>query len=233
MNKEIKILVIVGFFVVIGAVIGASYYRNSVQSVPVTGTTGGNSSKPAAISPETLVRPDSPTLGAADAPVTLVEFFDPECESCAAFSPNVKRILKDYDGKVRLVARYMPLHPNSLPAAALMEAAGEQGKYWQMQDLLFQKQPEWGERHGAPPTAPKPDVNALFEKYAAELGLDITKVRSAAKENRYQAKLERDLRDGRTLGVRQTPTFFVNGRRLARFSEADLRALIEDELKKS
>jgi protein-disulfide isomerase len=126
----------------------------------------------------------------------------------------------------------MPLHPNSLPAATLLEAAGEQGKYWQMQELLFQKQPEWGERHGAPASEPKPDVDALFEKYAMELGLDLEKVSAAIKENRYRAKLERDLRDGQTLGVRQTPSFFVNGRKLARFSESDLRALIEDELKK-
>ena len=230
MNKEIKILAAVAFVVVIAAVVGASYYRNSVQNAPVI-VTNSNTGKPA-IPPETLVRPDSPTLGAADAPVTLVEFLDPECESCAAFSPVVKDILKDYDGKVRLVVRYMPLHHNSLKAATLTEAAGEQGKYWEMQELLFKKQPEWGERHGAPASAPKPDIDAFFEKYAMELGLDVEKVSSAIKENRFQEKLERDLRDGRTLGVRKTPSFFVNGRMLARFSEADLRALIEDELRK-
>ena len=228
MNKEIKILALVAFLVVIGAVVGANYYRKSVQNAPVTVNSGGKSS----VSAEMLVRPDSPTLGAADAPVTLVEFLDPECESCAAFSPVVKKILKDYDGKVRLVVRYMPLHSNSLRAATLVEAAGEQGKYWQMQELLFQRQPEWGERHGAPTSAPKPDINALFDKYATELGLDMAEINAAAKENRYKEKLERDLADGRALGVRQTPTFFVNGRRLARFSESDLRALIEDELKK-
>jgi protein-disulfide isomerase len=231
MNKEIKILGAIAIVVIIGAVIGANYYRNSVQNAPVTSRSNSNTGKPV-IPAETLVRPDSPTLGAADAPVTLVEFLDPECESCAAFGPVVKKILKDYDGKVRLVVRYMPLHPNSLRAVTLTEAAGEQGKYWQMQELLFQKQSEWGERHGAPTSAPKPDVNALFDKYAAELGLDMEKVNSAIKENRYQAKLERDLRDGQTLGVRQTPSFFVNGRKLLRFSESDLRALIEDELKK-
>ena len=230
MTKEIKILAAVAVVVIIGAVIGASYYRNSVQSVPVTGTTG-SSNKPS-IPPETLVRPDSPTLGAPDAKVTLVEFLDPECESCAAFAPAVKKILKDYDGKVRLVVRYMPLHPNLMRAATLTEAAGEQGKYWQMQELLFQRQPEWGERHGAPTSAPKPDINALFDKYAREIGLDTEKVNAAVKENRFQSKLQRDLADGRTLGVRQTPSFFVNGRKLARFSEADLRALTEDELKK-
>lgn len=228
MNKEIKILVAIALVVIIGAVIGASYYRNSVQNVPVVVGNGGKSS----VNAETLVRPDSPSLGAADAKVTLVEFLDPECEACAAFSPVVKKILKDYDGKVRLVVRYMPLHPNSARAATLTEAAGEQGKYWEMQELLFQKHAEWGERHGAPPSAQPANIDALFEKYAMQTGLDIEKVNSAIMENRYQAKLERDRRDGQALGVRKTPTFFVNGRMLMRFSEYDLRALIEDELKK-
>lgn len=232
MKKEVKLLGVIAVLIIIGAVVGASYYRNSVQNVRVTGNTNtGGGSKPS-LNPETLVRADSPTLGAADAPVTLVEFLDPECESCAAFSPVVKRIMKDYDGKIRLVVRYMPLHPNSLRAATLLEAAGEQGKYWEAMDYLFQKQPEWGTKHGPPTAAPPPDINVLFDKYAKELGLDVEKIKSATTENRFQAKLQRDLKDGQNLGVRQTPSFFVNGRKLARFSEADLRALIEDELKK-
>jgi protein-disulfide isomerase len=101
-----------------------------------------------------------------------------------------------------------------------------------MQELLFQKHAEWGERHGAPPSAQPTNIDALFEKYAMQLGLDIEKVNSAIMENRYKEKLERDRRDGQALGVRKTPTFFVNGRMLMRFSEYDLRALIEDELKK-
>lgn len=228
MRKEVKILGAVALVVIIGAIIGASYYRSSVQNERIT--TNSNSNK-STVNAENLVRPDSPTLGAADAPVTLVEFLDPECESCAAFSPVVKKIMKDYDGKIRLVVRYMPLHPNSLSAATFTEAAGEQGKYWQAQEMLFQKQPEWGTKHGPQTTAPA-DINALFKKYAGELGLDTKKMDAAFAENRYQAKLQRDLQDGQALGVRQTPTFFVNGRKLARFSEADLRALIDEELKK-
>ena len=230
MTKEIKILGAIVVVVVAAAIIGAGFYRNSVQSVPVTGT-NSNTNQKSTIPPETLVRPDSPTLGSPDASVTLVEFLDPECEACAAFAPVVKKILKDYEGKLRLVVRYMPLHPNSIKAATFLEAAGEQGKYWQAQEMLFARQPEWGTKHG-PATTPQADVPALFKKYAAELGLDQTKIDAAEREKRYQTKLDRDLADGRTLGVRQTPSFFVNGRRLARFSEADLRALIENELKK-
>ena len=230
MSKEVKILAAITVVVVIAAVMGARYYQGSVQNVSVTNSAGGGGKS--GVNAETLVRPDSPTLGAPDARVTIVEFLDPECESCAAFSPVVKKILKDYDGRVRLVVRYMPLHPNSARAATLTEAAGEQGKYWQMQELLFRKHAEWGERHGAPPSAQPANIEQLFEGYAMELGLDVEKVNSAIRENRYQAKLDRDRRDGQSLGVRQTPTFFVNGRKLLRFSEYDLRALVEDELKK-
>ncbi len=231
MRKEVKILGLIGIVVVIVAVIGASYYRNSEQSVRITNTGSSGNSTNSSVNAETLIRPDSPTLGAADAPITIVEFLDPECESCAAFAPTVKKIMQEYDGKIRLVVRYMPLHPNSLSAATFTEAAGEQGKYWQAQELLFQKQPEWGTKHGPQTSAPA-DINALFKKYAMELGLDAKKMDAAFAENRYQSKIQRDLRDGQALGVRQTPTFFVNGRKLSRFSEADLRLLINEELKK-
>ena len=221
MRKEIKILSVITVFVIIALIIGTSYYRSSVQS----------ERRPTTVN-SALVREDSATLGAADAPVIIVEFYDPECESCSAFNPTVKKMLKDYNGKVRLVARYMPLHPNSLLAASFTEAAGEQGKYWQMQEMLFQRQAEWGERHGAPAAAQPPNVPALFEKYALELGLDIEKINRAVQENRYAAKLARDKKDGQSLGVRQTPTIFVNGRQLARLQEASLKALIDEELKK-
>ena len=227
MRKEVKILALIAIVVVVFAVLGAGYYRDSVQGVR----------RPAAGSDNTLVRPDSPALGPADARVTVVEFLDPECESCAAFSPVVKKMLKDYDGKVRLVVRYMPFHPNSVLAATVTEAAGEQGKYWEMQELLFRRQPEWGEIHGhgghdAAPQVRREQPAVLFERYAAELGLDVERVRAAVAANRYAAKVERDRRDGQTLGVARTPTFFVNGRQLARFSQYDLRALIEEELRK-
>lgn len=229
MRKEIKIMGIITALVIIAAIVGASYYRSSVQNERVT--TGNSNTGKGAVSPETLLRPDSPTLGPADAPVTVVEFLDPECESCRAFNPTIKKILKEYDSRVRLVVRYMPLHPNSLSAATFTEAAGEQGKYWQAQEILFQKQPEWGTKHGQPAGA-QADINTLFRNYATELGLDMGKMDGAFAENRYAAKLERDKKDGQALGVRQTPTLFVNGRRLARLNESDLKALIEEELAK-
>jgi protein-disulfide isomerase len=223
MNKEIKILVLILGLVIVGAVGASFFYRSSVQSEQAK-TPEINSN---------LVREDSPTMGPADAKVTIVEFLDPECESCAAFSPVVKKIMKENDGHARLVIRYLNNHHNSDYAANFLEAAGEQGKYWQALDLLLAKQPEWGEVHSAPPTAQKPDVKKLFQGYAMQLGLDIDKMEEAVRTRKFQQKFDRDRRDASAVNARQTPTIFVNGRRLARLSEAELRALVQDELKKS
>jgi len=222
MKNQIKILTLIGTIVVIAAIVGAAYYRKSVQS----------ERKPFASNDGPLVRPDSPTLGPANAPVTLVEFLDPECESCRAFSPFIKQLLKDYDGKLRLVVRYMPLHPNSRIAASYTEAAGEQGKYWEMQEIMFRRQPEWGERHGQPASAPQEPPAVLFDRYAAEVGLDIEQLRNSVAQNKFASKIDRDQKDGQSLGVARTPTFFVNGRQLMRFSKEDLKSLIDEELRK-
>ena len=227
MSKDVKILAAIAVVVIVGALIGSSYYQKSVQ----------NERKPTNTATATaptgqLVRPDSPSLGPANAKITLVEFYDPECESCASFAPIVKKILKENEGQIRLVARYMPLHPNSMTAATFIEAAAEQGKYWQAQELLFQKQPEWGTKHGAPAPGPAPNINALFDGYAKELGLDLDKASTAIKDNRFAVKIEQDRKDGVGLGVRRTPTFFVNGRELMSFGEPELRQLIDEELKK-
>ncbi|HRI05188.1 MAG TPA: thioredoxin domain-containing protein [Pyrinomonadaceae bacterium] len=227
MNKETKSLAALAVVVIVGAIIGVVYYQSSVKNERKT-----TNSAPTNAPTGQLVRSDSPTLGPADAKVTVVEFYDPECEACAAFSPVLKKIVKDYEGKIRLVARFMPLHPSSLPAASFIEAAAEQGKYWQAQELLFQKQDEWGQKHGAPSSEPAPSINALFDKYAKELGLDLNKAGQAIKENRFAEKIARDKKDGQSLGVRQTPTIFVNGRLAPPMDDKGLRALIDEELKK-
>ena len=221
MRKEVGILLGIVVLVVVGGLVGASYYRGSVQKAPAQPSVSEN-----------LVRPDSASIGPADAKVTVVEFLDPECEACAAFAPQVKSLLKEYDGRVRFVARYMPLHRNAKLAAQYIEAAGEQGRYWEMMEKLFAEQGEWGEKHGpaahnSTPTAP---VSELFEKYGKELGLNPEQLNAAAGQRKYAEKADRDLQDGRVLGVRQTPTIFVNGRRLARLSAADLRSLINEEM---
>lgn len=227
MNKETKSLAAMAVVVIVGAIIGVLYYQSSIR----------NERKPTNTAPPTapagqLVRSDSASIGPTDAKVTIVEFYDPECEACAEFSPTLKKVLKDYDGKIRLVARFMALHPNSITAASFIEAAAEQGKYWQAQELLFKKQSEWGQKHGQPASDTAPSINTLFDKYAKEIGLDMDKAGQAIKENRYVDKIARDKKDGQSLGVRQTPTIFVNGRLAPPMDDQGLRALIDEELKK-
>jgi protein-disulfide isomerase len=172
-----------------------------------------------------LIKADSPTLGPTDAKVTIVEFLDPECETCRAMFPHVKRILKEYEGRVRLVVRYFPLHNNSILAAAANEAAGEQGKYWEMQELLFTNQPTWGEQR-----TPQTDA---FMSYATQLGLDIEKFRAAMNKPEYAQKAERDLADGKIARVQGTPTFFFNNRQIRALSYEELKQAVEDALSQS
>ncbi|MBK9214701.1 MAG: thioredoxin domain-containing protein [Chloracidobacterium sp.] len=228
MKKPLLILVAIALVVIVAAYVGSRYYYTSVEKVRIPANDANAGATPAA----PLVRPENWKLGPADAKITLVEFFDPECESCAEFHPILKKILKDYEGKIRLVSRYMPLHPNSMTAATFLEVAGEQGKYWQAQEMLFEKQAEWGTKHGAPPDATEPSINQIFDKYAKELGIDVNAARQAVNERRFDAKIQQDKKDGQDLGARRTPTFFVNGRMSARFGEAPLRALIDEELQK-
>lgn len=222
MRKEILILLVIAAIIITAAIVGTYYYQKSVQ----------NEQKAAPSENVHLVRPDNPTLGPAGAKVTVVEFLDPECESCRAFSPAVKQFVTDYPNRVRLVIRYMPFHPNARLAASYIEAAREQGKFWEMLELAFERQPEWGERHGAPSAMPPEQPQILFERYATEIGLDLPAVRAAVASNKFARYIERDFTDGQSLGVTQTPTIFVNGRLLVRFSQPDLKALIEDELGK-
>lgn len=180
-----------------------------------------SASKPAP-DPLLLVRPDSPSLGPMLARVTVVEFLDPECESCRAMHPVTKRIMSEYEGRMRLVIRYMPLHGNSVYAATALEAAGAQGRYWDMLDILFQYQPEWGDHR-----APKPE---LIPKLAARIGLDMKAFEQSLNDPAHRKKIERDLEDGKRVGVTGTPTFFVNGKILEGLGYESLKTLIDKAL---
>lgn len=182
-------------------------------------TSTPSSAASAVVSDERLVREDSPTQGPDDARVVLVEFLDPECEYCRAAFPVVKALLEEYPDDVRLVARYFPLHANSVLAVLATEAAGNQGKYWEMHELLFERQPEWGEQ-----STPQREK---FVEYARELSLDIERFEADLADTEVEAKIMRDRADGIALGVTGTPTFFVNGRLLPQPSYDSLKAGID------
>lgn len=175
-----------------------------------------------AIDHASLVRPHSPVKGNLDAKVTIVEFLDPECEACRAMHPIVKRLMTEYGDNVRLVIRYMPLHGNSKLAAVALEEAREQGKYDDALDILFERQPEWAD-HGHP----RAD---LIPVLLAEVGIDKSTLEFSQLLSKHGSKVEMDQLDGQKLGVRLTPTFFVNGEMLNEIGYEPVKQAIEKHL---
>lgn len=170
-----------------------------------------------------LVRMHSPVFGAASAKVTIVEFFDPSCETCRAFYPGVKELVNAHDGKVKLVIRYAPFHEGSEDMIKILEASRMQDKYWPTLETVIRMQPQWASHDN-----PQPD---LIWDYLKENGLDIEKARKDANKETVAAVIEQDKTDLRTLNIKQTPTFFVNGQPLPKFGYEQLKALVEQEVK--
>ncbi|HEX8294559.1 MAG TPA: DsbA family protein [Pyrinomonadaceae bacterium] len=162
---------------------------------------------------------DQPSKGNPDARVTVVEFTDYQCPSCAAAHPSLERLITEYGDRVRFVVRDFPLqmHPEARKAAEAAEAAREQGKYWDFTAILFRNQ-----------SALKPEQ---LKQYAQVLGLDRAKFDAALDDGRFAEKVERDMLDGRKFGVSGTPTFFVNGRRAKDITYEALKAAIDEALK--
>ena len=172
---------------------------------------------------DAMIRFYSPILGPADAPVTIVEFFDPACEACRAFHPIVKDIMAEHGEAVRVVIRYTPFHgAASEEAIRVLEAARMQDVYVPVLEAVLREQPRWAS-HGAP--AP-----GLILQVAATAGLDAEAARSQMLAPGVVAILNQDRADVETVGLRQTPTFFVNGKPLDPFGEAELRRLVAVEV---
>lgn len=169
-----------------------------------------------------LVRAHSPVLGPPNAPVTIVEFFDPACEACRAFHPIVKQILATYPGKVRVVLRYTPLHDGSDEAVRILETARIQGKFESVLEALYATQPAWA-AHGAPRLE-------VAWNAAGQAGLDLERAKADRMLPGIVAVLNQDKGDLATIGIRQTPTFFVNGKRLTEFGPRQLMDMVRAEV---
>ncbi|MFZ2593432.1 MAG: thioredoxin domain-containing protein [Minisyncoccia bacterium] len=154
-----------------------------------------------------MVAKDDYVVGPADSKVVLVEYSDFECPACAAFHPVVKELIAKHP-EMKFVARYFPLqgHMNGMASALATEAAGKQGKFWEMHDKLFETQKEWGGKNVADP--------AYFEGVANTLGLDMERFAMDVASPETKARVQRDYDGGITAGVRGTPTFFLNGKPL-------------------
>lgn len=161
---------------------------------------------------------DDPARGEANAPVTIVEFTDFQCPSCAAMHPVIDEVLKVYGNRVRLVVRDFPLsmHQNARKAAEAADAANAQGKFFEYIALLFKNQSAL-------------DVASL-KKYASELGLDRARFDRALDSGQYAAEVSHDVADGEAYGVQATPTIFINGVVLRNLTAEGLRAAIDAAL---
>ena len=143
--------------------------------------------------------------GNPDAPVTLEEFGDFQCPPCGQFAGFVEELLKEYDPRLRVVFRNFPLpnHEHAREAALAAEAAGFQGKFWEMHDTLYREQETWSKA---------PNVRELFESYAGTIGLDLDQFKKDMDGDKARERVDSDHALADSLGIKMTPTLFINNR---------------------
>lgn len=166
-----------------------------------------------------LVRADSQKEGTGS--VQLVEFGDYQCPSCGAAHPTTQKILQDFAGKVTFVFRNFPLetiHKNAMVAAKYAQASSKQNKFWEMHNKLYESQTEWSDLA---------DPTTKFAEYAKALGMNADQLKKDATESSVADYIQRDMDDGNSLGVTGTPTFYVNGKQVAKNDYDSLKSAIE------
>lgn len=169
-----------------------------------------------------LVRMHSPTLGKADAPVVIVEFLDPACETCRVFYPMVKQMMAANPDKIRLVLRYAPFHNGSDKVVALLETARRQGKFWVALEALLENQSDWVRNHTA-------NVDLAW-KHLGGIGLNMEQMAFDMTSPEIASVIAQDVADAKALKVTKTPEFFVNGKPLPTFGFEELKELVDRAL---
>lgn len=194
MNSETKVFG--GIILVTLVLVGAAMFFLSKPPVP-----------PTRADETLLVREDSPRISTDSARITFVEFGDYQCPACAAYEPIIKRLMDTYGEDLAFVFREFPLtgHQYADITARAAVAAGLQGKYWEMHDLLYGNQDEWSESADAKP---------IILGYAEKIGLDMEDFALDLDSDGVKAVVDRDRQDGLALGVNATPTFYLDGFKL-------------------
>ncbi|KGI65969.1 thioredoxin (plasmid) [Mycolicibacterium rufum] len=172
-----------------------------------------------------LVRDNSRRLTTVpNSDVTFVEFLDFECEACRAAFPMVEQLRAEYGDRVNFVIRYFPIqsHFNAERAARAVEAAAQQDKFEPMYKKMYETQSEWGEQ--------QTPADSRFRGFAAELGLDMAAFDAAYNDPATLDRVNVDVADGKALGVKGTPTFFIDGTEVEFRSYDDLKAAVEQAL---
>lgn len=227
-NKLNFLLTIIGL-VLLAVFIGACSENSTVGSSNTSTNNGANKPDPDtkwreifAKAPQGSTPPN--TKGAPNALVTIEEFADFQCPTCGSMHPKVQEIRAAFGDRIRIIFREFPLqmHPHGYDAACAAEAAGMQGKFWEMQNKLFTNQAAWSNAT---------DARKIFTDYATELGLDAAKFSDDMIGLPVKNRVDADLQRGRALAVSSTPTFYINNKPY----EGDLNSLrtaIEAELQR-
>lgn len=158
-------------------------------------------------------------LGPDSAPAKLEEFGDFECPPCGMFHPILVQMHKEFGNKLQITFREFPLapaHQHAIAAASAAEAAGLQGKFWEMHDLLYENQKAWHEAF---------DVRPIFDGYAKQIGLDMNRYQKDLNGDQVAQRILNDGKRGHSMGVKGTPTVFLNGR------EVPFESLPSDKLR--
>lgn len=226
-SSAIPVVIIV---LVLIAVVGGAYYlyndaKKGVKTAtptptPVAANTQRNA--PIGANPPNM-------LGSPTAAVTVEEFADFQCGSCAATHPVMKEIQSIYGSKIKLIFRNYPLqmHDKAYDAAVVAEAAGIQGKFWQMQDQLFTNQQTWA--------SPSANAKQLWNEYAQKIGLDVQQFQNDVAGLAAKSRVDQDMGRGKVLGISSTPTIYVNGESVP-FQMANvqgLRTIIDQKLQEA
>lgn len=199
MSKQIKFIIGIVVLIIFVFILAKVNYKNAEKTTEST-----NVSQTAALE----IKANDWAVGPVDAKVTIVEYLDFECEACGAYYPIVSQLKKEYKDSMRFVVRYFPLpgHGNSKTAAYAVEAAGKQGKFWEMHDILFAKQAEWGEQKVA--------NQQQFEKYAIEAGVNIEQWKIDVKSDEVMKRVDDSYKEAVSLNLQGTPSFFLNGKKI-------------------
>lgn len=170
------------------------------------------------------IRADDWVKGNPSAKVVLMEYADFQCPACATFSKVVARLNGEYGDRVAFVYRQFPLkqiHSNAAIAAYASEAAGKQGKFWEMHDMLYERQSEWSESN---------EAQKLFTDYAATLNLDLGQFQADSEAKDIQGKIDASYAEAVRLGLTSTPSFILNGKQIEARSYEQFEQLIRQEL---
>ncbi|MDT8382830.1 MAG: thioredoxin domain-containing protein [Gammaproteobacteria bacterium] len=213
MKKHLQVPIAAALLLIVFAVAIIIYNEQQAEELSAT------ADKNAAL----LIRDYSPTIGNKNARVTIVEFFDPACETCKAFHPFVKHLMSAHPGRINLVLRYTPFHQGSDYVIKILEAARLQNRFWETLEASYESQPAWAS-HG------NPQPERLWTLLGG-VGLDLNKARADMQSPTIAHRIQQDMEDARQLQVTKTPGFFVNGKPLVRFGYEPLQELVEAEIR--